>query len=137
MSSTQHCLPQLASYVDTSHPLYTQGKSTKALAAVTALHKLHAVRKMGPRPWSLLLEQVRAFKMLVSVSDDDDVQVMEYSGHSHGDSGFVGDRLKLTGAGGGAEPGGQTAGGSGTAAETAAAIKETGVTTHRDPQSWR
>ena len=59
VSSTQHCLPQLASYVDTSHPLYTQGKSTKALAAVTALHKLHAVRKMGPRPWSLLLEQVR------------------------------------------------------------------------------
>ena len=48
MSSTQHCLPQLASYVDTSHPLYTQGKSTKALAAVTALHKLHAVRKLGP-----------------------------------------------------------------------------------------
>ena len=31
---------------------------------------------------------------------------MEYSGHSQGDSGFVGDRLKLTGAGGWAEPGG-------------------------------
>ena len=60
VSSTQHCLPQLASYVDTSQPLYTRSKSTKALTAVTALHKLHAVRKMGPRPWSLLLEQVRA-----------------------------------------------------------------------------
>ena len=62
---------------------------------------------------------------------------MEYSGHSHGDSGFVGDRLKLTGAGGGGEAGAQSSGGSGSAAETAAAIKETGVTTHRDPQSWR
>ena len=62
---------------------------------------------------------------------------MEYSGHSHGDSGFVGDRLKLTGAGGGAETVTQSSGGSGSAAETAAAIKETGVTTHRDPQSWR
>ena len=67
MSSTQHCLPQLASYVDTSHPLYTQGKSTKALAAVTALHKLHAVRKLGPRPWSLLLEQVRDRDLFVFV----------------------------------------------------------------------
>ena len=38
-------------------------------------------------------------------------QVMEYSGHSHGDSGFVGDRLKLTGAGGSAETGGQSSGG--------------------------
>ena len=70
---------------------------------------------------------------------------MEYSGHGHGDSGFVGDRLKLTRAEGGA--GGShhdtmmmmmsTSGGSLSAAETVAAIKETGVTTHRDPLSWR
>ena len=77
---------------------------------------------------------------------------MEYSGHGHGDSGFVGDRLKLTGAGGGADTSGatsggslhdtmmmmmSTSGGSLSAAETVAAIKETGVTTHRDPLSWR
>ena len=69
VSSTQHCLPQLASYVDTSQPLYTRSKSTKALTAVTALHKLHAVRKMGPRPWSLLLEQVRAHDIIMYHSD--------------------------------------------------------------------
>ena len=36
---------------------YTRERSTKALAAVTALHQLHCVWRHGPRPWSLLLDQ--------------------------------------------------------------------------------
>ena len=38
-------------------PQYTRERSTKALAAVTALHQLHCVWRHGPRPWSLLLDQ--------------------------------------------------------------------------------
>ena len=109
ISATQQCLPLLASYVDSTHPTYSRQKSIKALAAVTGLHKLHNLKKHGARPSSLLLEQV-----------------LENSGLSQNGQ-FVGDRLKLPSSCPSAEPG----------AGDVSNIKESGVTTHRDPQSWR
>ena len=109
ISATQQCLPLLASYVDSTHPTYSRQKSIKALAAVTGLHKLHNLKKHGARPSSLLLEQV-----------------LENSGQSQGGQ-FVGDRLKLPSSCPSADPG----------AGDVTNIKESGVTTHRDPQSWR
>ena len=109
ISATQQCLPLLASYVDTTHPTYSKQKSIKALATVTGLHKLHNLKKHGARPSSLLLEQV-----------------LEYSGQSQGGQ-FVGDRLKLPSGYPSTEPGGGDV----------TNMKESGVTQHRDPQSWR
>jgi len=113
ISSVQLCLPQLTRYVDTSQPDYCSQKSTKALAAVTGLHKLHCLKRHGHRPSSLLLEQV-----------------MEYSGQSSSAGGqFVGDRLK-----GPSLPASNDAAGE---RQDLVNIKESGVITHRDPQSWR
>ena len=109
ISATQQCLPLLASYVDSTHPTYSRQKSIKALATVTGLHKLHNLKKHGAKPSSLLLEQV-----------------LEYSGQSQGGQ-FVGDRLKLPSGYPSTEPGGGDV----------TNIKESGVTVHRDPQSWR
>ena len=53
-------------------------KSTRAASAVTALQRLHAMKKLGPRPQSLLLQQA-----------------VQFSGHTTIGEGFVGDKLSL------------------------------------------
>ena len=88
-------------------------KSSKALAAVTGLAKVHSLKRHGARPSSLFLEQV-----------------MEHSGLSHtGGAQFVGDRLQV--------PGASLVPGQESGASDLVMIKESGVTTYRDPQSWK
>ena len=112
VSSTASALPLLTSHVEVTSQQYSRLKSSKALSAVTGLAKVHGVKKQGCRPSSLFLEQV-----------------MEVSGLSRaGGAHFVGDRLTVPAA-------------SFTSPDSGAGdlvlIKESGVTTFRDPQSWR
>jgi len=108
ISATQHCLPLLTSHIYTADLSFSKEQSNRALAAVTALHKLHTLKRRGCLPHSLLLEQV-----------------LEYSGHHQG-NGFVGDRLKLPSTGPVNE---QTS--------DVNNIKDSGVVAQRDPQSWK
>jgi len=108
IAATQNCLPLLSSHIYTAGPTFSKQESNRALAAITALQKLHALKRRGCLPSSLLLEQV-----------------LEYSGHHQGNS-FVGDRLKLPSSGPVSDQ-----------ASDANNIKESGVVAQRDPQSWK
>jgi len=108
IAATQNCLPQLASYIYTAGPDFSNVQANRALAAVTALQKLHNLKRRGSLPNSLLLEQV-----------------LEYSGH-HQSGGFVGDRLKMPSSCPVSEQGCDMNN-----------IKESGVVAQRDPQSWK
>ena len=72
IAATVSCLPLLASHIG-GQPV----EATRAAAAVFHLQKLHQLKKRGPRPASLLLEQV-----------------LEHSGLREAAC-FLGDRLKL------------------------------------------
>jgi len=108
IAATQNCLPLLASHIYTAGPDFSKQESNRALAAITALQKLHALKRRGCLPNSLILEQV-----------------LEYSGHHQG-SGWLGDRLKLPSS---CPVTDQTA--------DVNNIKESGVVAQRDPQSWK
>ena len=65
-------------YIIFSLQAFSKSESNRAVFAVTALQRLHCLKKQGPRPHSLLLEQA-----------------LSSSGHHHQGAGFVGDRLIL------------------------------------------
>jgi len=108
IAATQNCLPLLANHIDTADPEFSKLHSTRAVAAVTALRKLHALKRRGCLPHSLLLEQV-----------------LEYSGHSQGCR-FVSDKLKLSSS--------CSVNDQNTEINS---IKDSGVVTQRDPQAWK
>jgi len=120
IAATSHCLPQLAEHIKSDHNV-SSAESNRAAAAVSALQRLHCIKKRRLVPHSLLLEQV-----------------LESSGYYQGD-GFVGDRLahRSTALGPVAGP---NAGGAGPGvgdAAALAAVKESQVVPLRDPQAWR
>jgi len=108
IAATQNCLPLLSSHIYTADPTFSKQESNRALAAITALQKLHSLKRRGCLPSSLLLEQV-----------------LEYSGHHQG-NGFVGDRLKLPSSCPVSDQ-----------ISDVNNIKESGVVAQRDPQSWK
>ena len=77
IAATVNCLPLLSSHMSAEGVPYSPVERTRATAAVLHLQKLHQLKKRGPRPSSLLLEQV-----------------LEHSGLRE-TAGFLGDRLKL------------------------------------------
>ena len=59
IAATVNCLPLLSSHMSAEGVPYSPVERTRATAAVLHLQKLHQLKKRGPRPSSLLLEQVR------------------------------------------------------------------------------
>ena len=57
IAATSHCLPQLAEHIKSDHNV-SSAESNRAAAAVSALQRLHCIKKRRLVPHSLLLEQV-------------------------------------------------------------------------------
>jgi len=118
IGAVSQCLPELAEHIATSNPTFNKSESNRAISAVTYLQRLHTLKKLGPRPHSLLLEQT-----------------LLATGHAQGER-FVGDKLSLPAPSPNSAPHTQSAA---TAIEIATlnTIKESQVIPNRDPQSWR